>query len=105
MNYEWKIRYCKYTNDNDKGVVEVCWTCIGSVDNFHAQTSGTSEFTPDPISADYIAYENLTEQTVLGWVKADSQASVEAILQEKYNEAMTPATHLVGIPWPLEDEQ
>ena len=105
MNYEWTIRYCKYTNDNDKGVVEVYWTCTGSIDDFHGRTSGVSEFTPDPSSADYIPYENLTKEIVSGWVKADSQTSAETILQEKYNDAMTPATHLVGIPWSLEDEQ
>ena len=103
----WKINTLEYTNDNDKGVVTAHWDCshtetVGEGDDalsYSGRRYGSCSFTPDASSEDYIAFDDLTEEIVLGWVKAevgeeDVEASITAQIEAKKN----PAT-LKGNPW------
>lgn len=68
---------------------------------YTAASYGTQGFTPDPSSDGYIAYDDLTESDVLGWVWAQSddwQANVEDSLQAQIDGQITPAT-ATGTPW------
>ena len=58
-------------NDSDGGVILVYWSCVAASDgtpSYTATEGGKLRLTPDPSSSDYIAYADLTESDVLGWV-------------------------------------
>ena len=103
----WKINTLEYTNDNDKGVVTAHWDCkhheiVGEgadAFSYEGRRYGSCSFQPDASSEDYIAFDDLTEDIVLGWVKAevgeeDVEASITAQIEAKKN----PAT-LKGLAW------
>ena len=95
----WKINTLEYTNDNDKGVVTAHWDCTLLEGEYSARRYGSCSFEPDATSNDYIAFDDLTEDIVLGWVKAevgeeDVEASITAQIEAKKN----PAT-LKGLAW------
>ena len=67
--------------------------------SYSASSYGTCSFTPDPTASDYIAYDDLTEADVIGWVQADvGKDAIEAGLQAQIDAAITPAT-ATGTPW------
>jgi hypothetical protein len=66
---------------------------------YNASSYGTCGFTPDPTSSDYIAYDDLTEADVIGWVQADvDKDAIEASLQANIDGQITPTT-ATGTPW------
>jgi len=67
---------------------------------YTAGAYGSQGFTPDPTAPDYIAYEDLTEEDVLGWIWADGvdKDEMEANLQSQIDLQITPVT-ASGIPW------
>ena len=68
-------------------------------DTYSASSYGTCGFTPDPSSEGYIAYDDLTEADVLGWVWAEvDQDAIEAGLTANINEQKNPTT-ADGVPW------
>jgi len=91
----WNIReitfypeYSGYTNF----VNTVDWSCDAkytgtSVESFHVSSNGRSFF--DTGTGSFIAYDDLTEQDVLGWV-FDQMTSghKESIEQDVYNRAL-----------------
>ena len=89
------------------GVIVAHWRCNaeqteGTGDDavtYNATSYGTCGFTPDPTASDYIAYADLTEADVIGWVQADvDQDAIEASLQANIDEQKTPTTS-TGLPW------
>ena len=94
--------------ENMNGAVVVAhWRCNaeqteGTGDDavtYNATSYGTCGFTPDPTASDYIAYDDLTEADVIGWVQADvGKDTVEAGLQANIDGQITPAT-ANGVPW------
>ena len=99
----WKIQLLEYTNNAEKGVVVAHWRCdaeetVGE-DTYTASSYGTCGFTPDPASPDYVPYESLTEEIVLGWVYpvVDKDAT-EAALQANIEDQKAPKTE-AGLPW------
>ena len=95
----WKINTLEYTNDSDKGVVTAHWDCSKVDGGYAGRCYGAESFAPDPASEDYIAYADLTEETVLGWIyaKIDKDA-VEASVQAQIDGQLSPTT-LKGLPW------
>jgi hypothetical protein len=99
----WTIAQLEYNNDADKGVVIAHWRVteeetVGE-DTYTASSYGTASFTPDASADGYIAYDSLTEETVIGWVKDSMDAAeVEAGLTANIEAQKTPAT-LAGMPW------
>jgi hypothetical protein len=94
-------------NTADGGVIVAHWRVtetetVGTGDDavtYTASSYGTCGFTPDPSAADYIAYADLTEADVIGWVQADvDQDAIEASLQANIDAQITPAT-ATGVPW------
>tara|TARA_R110000868_G_scaffold38632_1_gene134971 strand:- start:67 stop:411 length:345 start_codon:yes stop_codon:yes gene_type:complete len=99
--------------DSDGGVFLVKWSCTASEDRFKGYKSyydGKLNCMPDPSASDYIAYADLTEADVLGWVysslivddetAAEAKARIEAErtakVQKQIDAAATTAT---GVPW------
>lgn len=95
----WKINTLEYTNDSDKGVITAHWDCSKVDGEYVGRCYGAESFSPDPSSKDYIAYADLTEETVLGWIyaKIDKDA-VEASVQAQIDGQLSPTT-LKGLPW------
>ena len=66
----WKIRDMQRSTA-DGGVHTVYWECT-VVDDTHSDCTATEggklRLTPDANADDFVAYDNLTEATVLGWV-------------------------------------
>ena len=94
-------------NVSDGGVTVAHWRVteeetVGTGDDavtYTASAYGTCGFTPDPSADGFIAYDSLTEATVLGWVHADvDQAATEAALTADIAAQKTPVT-ADGMPW------
>jgi hypothetical protein len=90
-------------NVADGGVTVAHWRVteeetVGE-DTFTASAYGTVGFTPDPDADGFVAYDSLTEATVLGWVHAEvDQAVTEAALTAKIEADKNPVTGS-GMPW------
>ena len=99
--------------DSDGGVFLVYWSLTAQSDgtpSYSAQEGGKLRCTADPSASDYIAYADLTEANVLGWVysslivddetAAEAKARIEAErtakVQKQIDAAATTAT---GVPW------
>jgi len=103
----WTISTLERNTDSDQGVIVAHWRVtetetVGTGDDavtYTASSYGTCGFTPDPSASDYIAYADLTESDVIGWVQAEvDQDAIEASLQANIDEQITPAT-ANGVPW------
>ena len=98
--------------DSDGGVITVYWSMVAQNDSGpeSATEGGKLRLTPDPSSSDYIAYADLTEADVLGWVyssliegdetadeaKARVEADRDAKVQGQIDRA---ASQSDGVPW------
>lgn len=95
------------------GVKTVYWECRVQ-DDTHTECSavegGKLRLTPDADAADFIAYDSLTEATVLGWVydslvegdetASEAKARVEADRQGKVTAQVARKTgEASGMPW------
>ena len=90
-------------NVSDGGVTVAHWRVTESEtvgeDTFTASSYGTSGFTPDASASDFVAYDDLTEEVVMGWVHADvDKDATEAALTANIAEQKTPTT-ADGMPW------
>jgi hypothetical protein len=71
---------------------------VGDV-TYTASAYGTVGFTPDPDADDFVAYDSLTEATVLGWVHAEvDQDATEASLTANIEGQKNPVS-ADGMPW------
>ena len=90
-------------NVADGGVTVANWRVteeetVGD-DTFTASAYGTCGFTPDPDADDFVAYDSLTEATVLGWVQAEvDQDATEAALTANIEAQKNPVS-ADGMPW------
>ena len=83
----------------DGGVTVAHWRVTKVDGDYSASSYGTVGLTPDATADDFVAYDSLTEDVVLGWVQAEvDQTEVEAGLTANIAEQKTPAT-ATGMPW------
>ena len=103
----WTIATLERNTDSDQGVIVAHWRVteeetVGTGDDavtYTASSYGTCSFTPDPSASEYIAYADLTEADVIGWVQAGvDQSGIEAALTANIAEQKTPTT-ATGTPW------
>ena len=98
MNITWQVQ--NMIRDLSNGfVITVAWGCTASQDSASAFYGGTTVYTQE--SDSFIPYEDLTEQTVLGWVYealGDQKAEIEASLTAKVEKQLNPTT-ANGMPW------
>ena len=94
-------------NLSDGGVTVAHWRVtesetVGTGDDavtYTASSYGTCGFTPDASDSGFVAYDSLTEATVLGWVQAEvDQGATEAALTADIAAQKTPTTG-DGTPW------
>ena len=72
------------------------WNASLTDDDYSASAYGTQSFTRDENSPMFIAFEDLTEADVVGWLTLDE--GLDANLQAQIDEQKTPTT-VSGIPW------
>ena len=108
----WTVNNMQRT-DADGGVFLVYWSCVASDGTYSATEGGKLRCEPDPSAPGYIAYADLTEADVLGWVynsliegdetadeaKARVEANRTAKVQGQIDRAATTAS---GTPWAAE---
>ena len=112
INTTWSVTNMTRV-DADGGVTKAYWTCTALSDGAGgemAQENGKNIFTYDASSSDFIAYADLKESDVLGWIydankvgdetadeyKARIEADRTAYVQSKIDRNATQAT---GVPW------
>jgi hypothetical protein len=90
-------------NVADGGVTVAHWRVteeetVGE-DTFTASAYGTVGFTPDASADDFVAYDSLTEEVVMGWVHADvDKDATEAALTANIEGQKNPVS-ADGMPW------
>jgi hypothetical protein len=88
---------------SDDGVIVAHWRATDSEvvgeDTHTGGSYGTCGFTPDATASGYVAYDSLTEEVVIGWVKAAVDAeAIEASIAAQIEASKTPVT-AAGLPW------
>ena len=84
---------------SDGGVIVAHWRATDVDGDYSASSYGTCGFTPDPDADDFVAYDSLTEATVLGWVHAEvDQDATEAALTANIEAQKNPVS-ADGMPW------
>jgi len=109
MTTTWSVNDMTH-KDSDGGVFLVYWSLIATDGTYSAQAGGKLRCTADPSASGYIAYADLTESDVLGWVysslivddetaaeaKARTEAERTAKVQGQIDRAAADST---GVPW------
>ena len=99
--YTWKINELE-RNVADGGVTVVHYgvDCTDGTDTIGAY--GTVSLTPDADADDFVAFDDLTEAQVIGWVQdalgADTVTNIQTQLDAKLDEMQNPVT-ATGKPW------
>jgi len=80
-------------------VVTAAWRCSAVNGDYAASNYGSMGFAAP--SDNFIAYPDLTEDTVLGWVWANGvdKAEVEANVTRELNAAINPPVVSKPLPW------
>ena len=105
----WSVNNMTH-NDADGGVILVYWSCVASDGTYSATEGGKLRCEPDPSSPSYVAYADLTEETVLGWVynsliegdetAAEAKARIEENRKGKVQGQIDRANaQSTGMPW------
>ena len=82
----------------DGGVVVAHWTATKVDGELEAKTYGTKSFTPDPSAEGFTAFEDLTEETVVGWFTEEEVAQIESVLDADLLAQAEPQV-IAGLPW------
>ncbi len=100
MAVTWDISTLERNTDN--GVVVAHWRASDSDGDHSGSSYGTVGFTPDASADGYVAYDSLTEEEVIGWVKdsmgEEAVAGVEDSIAAQIADSKAPAIS-VGTPW------
>jgi hypothetical protein len=80
----------------DDVVTTAHWNASIVDGDYTASAYGSQSFTRDEESPDFIAFDDLTEADVVGWLELDE--GLEANLQAQIDEQKTPTT-VTGTPW------
>ena len=97
-------------NEADGGVVTVYWSCVASDGTFSATEGGKLRCEPDADAEGFVAYTDLTEADVLGWVYTsliegeetadEAKARIEANRTGKVQGQIDRASaQAEGMPW------
>ena len=94
----WTIPMTEYTKANG-GIFTVHWRVSKTEGDYSASSYGTCSFTPDESAEDFVAFDDLTEEVVLGWVQATMdvealEASFDASIELQKN-----PVNASGLPW------
>ena len=98
ITYTWTIANLE-RNTADDGVTIAHWRCEGTDGTHTASSYGTTSHEPDPSAAGFIAFADLTEADVLGWVHAAvGKDDIEQAIADKIDALANPVSS-TGLPW------
>ena len=112
INTTWSVQNMTHV-DADGGVILAYWSLVAASDAGGGETAtegGKNRFTYDASSSGFIAYKDLKESDVLGWIweankegdetAAEYKARIEAERTAKVEAQITRnATEATGVPW------
>lgn len=94
----WSIPVIERASETG-GVIVAHWCVTKTTDDHSASEYGTKSFNPDPSSGEFIPFQDLTEEIVLGWCFTEEEkAEIETRLQNKID-LLSLGTVSLGIPW------
>ena len=106
MTTVWKIEEMERQLDGG-GVITAHYRVFATEGETSVSSYGSESFTPDPQSPDFVPYENLTEEIVLGWIKEQltdlKVTQIEGQLASVLDQKINPTTS-VGRPWVQAEE-
>ena len=105
MTTNWQIAEIKRTPDTGL-VIEVLYIMNFELEDKGDRHVGSITLTGDPTAPDFVPFENLTQEIVLGWVQAELgetkineiTTSAQTRLQERIDRENNPE-FLTGMPW------
>ena len=94
ISYKWTVNPMERNLSN--GFVTVAhWQCVGTDGEFSDSVYSTASWTGEPS----VAYDSLTEATVLGWIwESVDKEAIEAAIAAKIEAQKNPVT-ATGLPW------
>ena len=94
ISYKWTVNPMERNLSN--GFVTVAhWQCVGTDGEFSDSVYSTASWTGEPT----VAYDNLTEATVLGWIwETVDKDATEAAIAAKIELQKNPV-QATGLPW------
>lgn len=104
ITHTWSINQMEQLNDNSGTVVHVEYSVHSTDGNVSTQSGGGVEFKIEKIK-DFIPYEDLTEELVLGWVKEKLGPNLgnheinNASWIDSVVNPPAPKTISTGLPW------
>ena len=106
ITYTWKINSVKVRNEgsNTDAVVQVYWKKIGTDEqgNFGEVNDMTMFTSVDVPEGEFIPFDQLTEATVLGWIRSKlgstSEKHMDDQIQIRIDEMANPITDK-PLPW------
>lgn len=106
VTYTWKVTGIKTqtVNDTPNVIVQTYWKKIGTENGYTGEFSGATPFTANsmPEGTTFVPFEELTEEIVLGWIKAVVVDNYEVHVNEQIAKQMAIASNPiveVGLPW------
>ena len=113
MNYTWELTNLKRKNTDtiQNIIVQTNWKKIGTDENGNIGSfSGATPFELSTVDPDnFVSYEDLTEEMVLGWIKSvvvgSYEEQVNGKIAEQIEAIVSPVVSVTGgFPWQPEDE-
>ncbi len=80
------------------GVVVCHWVAEKANGDYTAKSYGTKSFTPNPDAEDFTAFEDLTEEAVVGWFTEEEVEQIESVLDADLAAQAQPQV-ISGTPW------
>jgi len=101
ISYTWKIDQLE-RNLKDGGVKIVHYVVNAIDGEYSCGGYGSVGFNPDPTDDSFTAFDDLTENQVIDWIKdqfgAEKVSQIEEALADQIMEKQNP-TMAVGMPW------
>lgn len=112
MNYTWKLKSLKRKDSEELTniIVQTYWEKIGTDDEGNTGTfNGATPFDLSSVDPDnFVNYEDLTEEMVLGWIQSvvvgSYEQHVNELIAKQIDEKVNPITEVTSeFPWQPEE--
>ena len=103
ISYQWAISALNCIPQTPEGanyVITAHWQCTGTDGTYTGQVYSTCSF-PVVSKTDFIFYEDLTLNDVLGWIWANGvdKDAAEAAVAQQIQDQITPPITTPPLPW------
>lgn len=105
ITYTWAVTGMKVTTVGTESdyVVQTYWTKTGTDENGNTGTfSGATPLDPNPDQPDFIPYDQLTQEIVIGWIQpvvtGSYEEHVNGVIAEQIALKIDPVTQ-PDLPW------